>query len=95
MQHAVARYRGRIEKLGGRFEHHDGGIEDGVQALNARLNRADLVLCQAACINHEAYHRVKRHCERTGTPCVYLDRPSLSRLDRALACGQGVRNATQ
>ena len=85
IQHAVARYRGRIEKLGGQFEHHDGGLEDSVHALQGRLSRADLVICQAACLNHEAYHRVKRHCERTGTPCVYLDRPSLSRLDRALA----------
>jgi hypothetical protein len=85
IQHAVARYRGRIEKLGGQFEHHDGGIEDSVQALEGRLSRADLVICQAACINHDAYHRIKRHCERTGTPCMYLDRPSLSRLDRALA----------
>jgi hypothetical protein len=89
IQHAVARYRGRIEKLGGHFEHHDGGLEDSVQALEGRLGRAELVICQAACINHEAYHRVKRHCERTGTPCVYLDRPSLSRLDRALAQAQG------
>lgn len=89
IQHAVARYRGRIEKLGGQFEHHDGGLEDSVQVLDARLCRADVVICQAACINHEAYHRVKRHCERTGTPCVYLDRPSLSRFDRALAQAQG------
>lgn len=85
IQHAVARYRERIEKLGGHFEHHDGGVEDSVQALDGRLRRADLVICQAACINHEAYHRIKRHCERTGTQCMYLDRPSLSRLDRALA----------
>ena len=89
IQHAVAHYRGRIEKLGGQFEHHDGGLQDSVHALEGRLNRADLVICQAACVNHEAYHRVKRHCERTGTPCVYLDRPSLSRLDRALAQPQG------
>jgi hypothetical protein len=89
IQHAVARYRGRIEQLGGEFEHHDGGLEDSVHALDARLGRADVVICQAACINHEAYHRVKRHCERTGTPCVYLDRPSLSRFDRALARGTG------
>lgn len=88
MQHAVARYRGRIEQLGGRFEHHDGGIEDGVRTLEARLGRADLVICQAACINHEAYHRVKRHCARTGTPCVYLDRPSLSQFERALGEGR-------
>jgi hypothetical protein len=89
IQHAVARYRGRIEKLGGQFEHHDGGLEDSVQVLDARLCRADVVICQAACINHEACHRVKRHCERTGTPCLYLDRPSLSRFDRALAHVQG------
>lgn len=88
IRHAVMRYRGRIEALGGRFEHHDGGLEDGVNALDARLSRADLVICQAACINHDAYHRIKRHCERTGTPCVYLDRPSLSRLDRALVGAQ-------
>jgi hypothetical protein len=93
IQHAVVRYRGRIEGLGGRFEHHDGGIEDGIQALDARLGRADVVICQAACINHEAYHRVKRHCERTGTPCVYLDRPSLSRLDRVLGVEQGKPHA--
>ena len=85
IQHAVARYRGRIENLGGQFEHHDGGLEDSLQALEGRLSRADVVICQAACINHEAYHRVKRHCERTGKPCVYLDRPSLSRFDRAIA----------
>lgn len=89
IQHAVARYRGRIEKLGGQFEHHDGGLQDSVQVLDARLCRADVVICQAACINHEAYHRVKRHCERTGTPCLYLDRPSLSRFDRALAQVRG------
>ena len=88
IQHAVSRYRSRIERLGGQFEHHDGGLENKVQLLDGRLQRADLVICQAACINHEAYQRVKRHCERTGTPCVYLDRPSLARLDRALATGQ-------
>jgi hypothetical protein len=84
IRHAVSRYRERIEQLGGHFEHHDGGLEDGMQTLEGRLSRADLVICQAACINHEAYHRIKRHCERTGKPCVYLDRPSLSRFDRAL-----------
>lgn len=85
IRHAVSRYRSRIEDLGGDFEHHDGGVEDGAQALDGRLQRADLVICQAGCINHEAYHRIKRHCERTGKPCLYLDRPSLSRFDRALA----------
>ncbi len=84
IQHAVARYRSRIETLGGRFEHHDGGIHDNAHALDGRLQRADLVICQAGCINHAAYHRIKQHCQRTGTPCLYLERASLSRFDRAL-----------
>ena len=84
IQHAVSRYRGRIEQLGGKFDHHDSGIEDNVHALDGRLARAEVVICQAACINHEAYQRVKRHCDRTGKPCLYLERPSLSRLERAL-----------
>jgi len=84
LQHAVARYRSRIESLGGRFEHHDGGIEDNAHALTGRLARADLVICQAGCINHAAYHRIKRHCQKSGTPCLYLERASLSRFDLAL-----------
>jgi hypothetical protein len=85
IRHAVARYRSRVERLGARFEHHDGGVEDGIGGLDGRLQRADVVICQAACINHEAYHRIKRHCERTGKPCLYLERPSLAQFDRALA----------
>ncbi|MBI5718980.1 MAG: DUF2325 domain-containing protein [Burkholderiales bacterium] len=85
IRHAAGRYRIRVERLGARFEHHDGGIEDGIQGLDGQLRRADLVICQAACINHEAYHRIKRHCERTGKPCLYLERPSLAQFDRALS----------
>lgn len=84
IQHAVSRYRSRVETLGGRFEHHDGGLHDNPHALDGRLARADLVICQAGCINHAAYHRIKQHCQRTGTPCLYLERASLSRFDRAL-----------
>lgn len=84
IRHAVSRYRQRIESLGGRFEHHDGGIEHNPHALQGGLARADLVICQAGCINHAAYHRIKQHCQRTGKPCVYLERASLARFDRAL-----------
>lgn len=84
IRRAVTRYRAHVERAGGRFEHHDGGIEDGLHALDGRLGRADLVICQAGCINHEAYHRVKRFCERRGTPCLYLERPSLAQFEQAL-----------
>jgi len=85
IRRAVARYRSAVERLGGGFEHHDGSVEDGVACLEGCLQRADLVICQAGCINHEAYQRIKRHCARTGKPCLYLERPSLARFDRALA----------
>lgn len=84
VRHAVSRYRAHAERLGARFEHHDGGVEDALPRLDGPLGRADLVVCQAACINHEAYHRIKRHCSREGTACVYLERPSVARFAQAL-----------
>ncbi|MCU0967228.1 MAG: DUF2325 domain-containing protein [Rubrivivax sp.] len=87
VQHAVARYRREVERRGGQFEHHDGGLEEALPRLDSRLARADLVICQAGCINHEAYHRIKRHCARTGTPCIYLERPGVARFAAALADG--------
>ena len=81
---AVHRYRELVEQRGGRFVHHDGGIEHNLRRLEGQLATADLVVCQAGCLNHEAYRCVKAHCKRVGTPCIYLDRPSLSRLAREL-----------
>lgn len=84
VRHAVSRYREHAERLGARFEHHDGGVEDALPRLDGWLGRADLVVCQAGCINHEAYHRIKRHCARQGTACVFLERPSVARFALAL-----------
>lgn len=81
---AVSRYRERAERLGMCFEHHDGGVEAALPLLDGLLGRADLVVCQAGCLNHEAYHRIKRHCARRGTAVVFLERPSLARFSSAL-----------
>jgi hypothetical protein len=82
---AVPQYRQLVEDAGGRFLHHDGGDEDGARRLEATLAAADLVICQAGCISHGAYWRVKDYCKRTGKPCVFLEQPSASGLQRALA----------
>ncbi len=82
---AVPQYRQLVEDAGGRFLHHDGGDEDSARRLEATLAAADLVICQAGCISHGAYWRVKDYCKRTGTPCVFLEQPSASGLQRALA----------
>lgn len=80
---SVPAYR-ELEEAGARFLHHDGGEQDKVALLDASLAAADLVICQTGCISHDAYWRVKDHCNRTGKPCVFVEQPSRSSLQRAL-----------
>ena len=80
----VASYRDVIEKVGGRFAHHDGGQEDNPNVLDASLSAADLVICQTGCISHNAYWKVKDFCKRTGKRCVFVENPSASSLARGL-----------
>ena len=75
---AVAAYRQAVERAGGKFLHHDGGIEHNHHRLDANLAAADCVVCQTGCISHSAYWLVKDYCKRTGKRCVYLDKPSMS-----------------
>ena len=81
---SVPIYRQLIERTGGRFLHHDGGDEDSAAKLDSTLAAADLVICQAGCISHDAYWRVKEHCKRTGKRCVFVETPSSAGLKRAL-----------
>ena len=80
----VPQYRELVERHGGRFAHHDGGIEDSAHRLDAELAAADAVLCQSGCLSHNAYARVKAHCKRSGKPCVYLDKPGIGSFLRGL-----------
>jgi len=80
----VATYRALIERVGGQFAHHDGGLEDNANMLDSSLAAADLVICQTGCISHSAYWRVKDYCKRTGKRCVFIDNPSISSLARGL-----------
>ncbi|OON60820.1 hypothetical protein B0920_17865 [Massilia sp. KIM] len=80
----VPSYRSLIERAGGQFAHHDGGLEDSSSLLDASLAAADLVICQTGCISHAAYWRVKDHCKRTGKRCVFVENPSVSSLARGL-----------
>ena len=80
----LASYRDLIERVGGRFAHHDGGVEDSHNLLDSSLSAADLVICQTGCISHNAYWRVKDFCKRTGKRCVFVESPSASALARSL-----------
>jgi hypothetical protein len=80
----VTNYREVIEQAGGRFAHHDGGVEDRHSALESSLAAADLVICQTGCISHNAYWRVKDFCKRTGKQCVFVENASTSSLVRSV-----------
>ncbi|NKE64825.1 DUF2325 domain-containing protein [Ramlibacter sp. RBP-2] len=81
---SVPAYRQLVERTGGRFLHHDGGVEDNASRLDTTLSAADLVICQTGCISHSAYWRVKDHCKRTGKRCIFVVNPSTAGLARAL-----------
>lgn len=81
----VPSYRELIERVGGRFAHHDGGLEDSPNVLHASLAAADLVICQTGCISHNAYWKVKDFCKRTGKRCIFVENPSTSSFARGLA----------
>ena len=80
----ISFYRKMVEQVGAQFAHHDGGLEDSSNQLDASLAAADLVICQTGCISHGAYWRVKEYCKRTGKRCVFVDNPSVSSLARGL-----------
>jgi hypothetical protein len=77
-------YRTIIESAGGKFSHHDGGMEHNVALLEPSMAAADLVICQTGCISHKSYFRVKEFCKRNGKQCVYVENPSASSLCRRL-----------
>lgn len=81
---SLAIYRDVVERVGGQFAHHDGGLEDSENILDASLVAADLVICQTGCISHNAYWKVKDFCKRTGKRCVFVENPSASSLARGL-----------
>lgn len=82
---SVPQYREAVEGRGAQFLHHDGGAEHKPGQLEPQLAAADLVICQTGCISHDAYWRVKDHCKRHHKRCVFVETPSRSAFERALA----------
>lgn len=81
----VDAYRDVVERSGGRFLHHDGGLEESLHRIPAALAAADLVICQVGCISHNAYWRVKEQCKRSGKPCLFLKGAGITRFGEACA----------
>ena len=73
-----------VEQSGGRFIHYDGGKEENLRRIDSALAAADIVICQAVCISHNAYWRVKEQYKRTGKPCMFVKNAGLSSFERVI-----------
>lgn len=81
----VGGYRRLVEIRGGHFLHHDGGQEESLHRIDAVVSSADAVVCQAGCISHAAYYRLKEACKKLGKPCVFVQSPGVGSFARGLA----------
>ena len=81
---SVGSYREVVEQSGGEFMHHDGGLEESPHRIDSVVAAADIVICQAGCISHNAYWRVKEHCKRTGKRCVFVKGAGVTSFGRAV-----------
>ncbi len=83
--HQIPLLRGLVERAGGQFLHHDGGIEHGAALLQALVGRADRAAFPIDCISHDAVATIKRLCRQSGKPYEPLRTASLACLAAALA----------
>jgi hypothetical protein len=64
--------RASSERLGARFLHHDGGVDDRSGLLGGLVSRADVVMFPVDCVSHAAVGTVKRLCRQMSKPFVPL-----------------------
>jgi len=89
--HQIPQLKAMTERAGGRFLHHDGGIEHGSGLIPGLISRADRVFFPIDCISHDAVTTIKRHCRLTGKVYEPLPTASLACLLSALARMTGCR----
>lgn len=89
----VAQYRSMAERLGIRLIHHDGGQGEHISRLPDMINSADAVVCPTDCVSHNAYYQLKRHCKRSGKPCVLFKGAGVSSFAAVLSSLSSRRTA--
>ncbi|MEM6925791.1 MAG: DUF2325 domain-containing protein [Myxococcota bacterium] len=83
-QNLVRHYRELVQRRGGQFVHHDGGLEDQKTQLDVLVSSAGVVLCPVDAVSHDACLRVKRACRRGDRPFVPLRTCGVASLAAAL-----------
>jgi hypothetical protein len=80
----VAPMRMMVERLGGTFLHHDGGVENHQTLLPGLASRCDLAVFPMDCVSHDAANAVKSLCRQTGKRFIPLRSASVTSLLAAL-----------
>ncbi|HOO71522.1 MAG TPA: DUF2325 domain-containing protein [Spirochaetota bacterium] len=76
--------RAIVEKNGGSFIHHDGGIEDNLPGLHNIIGKADAIFCPLDCVSHNASLKLKKLCRQHNKEFVMLRSSGLSSFSREL-----------
>ena len=58
--------RALVERAGGSFQDHDGGLEDRKGRLPAMIASADMVVFPVDCVDHDSVNMLKRVCQHQG-----------------------------
>jgi hypothetical protein len=83
--HQVPQLKALVERAGGKFLHHDAGIEHSMTLLPGLISRADWVVFPIDCVSHEAAGILKRQCRQLAKPFVPVRTSSLASLLSGLA----------
>jgi Uncharacterized protein conserved in bacteria (DUF2325) len=91
----VPYYRSLVEDRGGMFLHHDGGLEQSLEAVARVLSNVDVVICPVDCVSHAACLLAKQACRNLGKTFIPLRSAGLSSLARAIhAMGAALADST-
>jgi len=81
----IPQLRALVERGGGEFLHHDGGLEHAAALLPGLVGRCDLMVFPVDCVSHNAMTAAKRTCQQLDKPYVALRTASLAAFLSALA----------
>ena len=80
----VQHYRELVERHGGEFLHHDGGLEESLDTVTRAMSTVDAVLCPIDCVSHAATLKVKRACKNLAKEFIVLRSSGLSSFARGI-----------
>ncbi len=90
--HQVPQFKVMVERAGGAFLYHDGGIEHSTALLPGLISRADCTVFPIDCISHDAMGMAKRLCRQSAKPFIPLRTSSLACLLAGLTTFEHARH---